>query len=248
MEQEAREAYRCHVCGSNGVVFNGPGGREFVCVSCTERTALDQCLDDAPLASLGPRPLCSDDSGLEWFLTSLDREKWWCAGKQVFASEAALLLCGRNPDWAGRTNGTRDPFADVVDISMTDVYARLLKFFDRLETAEPSLRLTLAQWRDRAREAGIEYDVRVDDLLPPVTDSSSATQGPVGRPQLISQQQEMAILEAIVRLGHDPTALPQGVNGKAGVKAAVRTELPYSTKVFDKAWERLRNDKRVQYA
>lgn len=59
-------------------------------------------------------------------------------------------------------------------------------------------------------------------------------------------QQEEAILNAIKSLGYEPTQLPHRVPGKRGVKAEVRAKLPkLSNKVFDLAWERLRNQKQI---
>ncbi|WP_454752269.1 hypothetical protein [Cupriavidus necator] len=53
--------------------------------------------------------------------------------------------------------------------------------------------------------------------------------------------QEQEILQVISKLGYDPKKLPKQKPGAAGVKSAVRQKLPYSKKVFDKAWERLRS-------
>lgn len=68
------------------------------------------------------------------------------------------------------------------------------------------------------------------------------------RPRTKGLEQENAIVEAIVQLGHDPLKLPSRPPGKSGAKAQVRGRLnppsPLfpSDKVFDKAWERLKKD------
>jgi hypothetical protein len=58
--------------------------------------------------------------------------------------------------------------------------------------------------------------------------------------------QEAAILHAIRSRGHDPLALPKHPNGKPGVKAEIRAlclgrKDTFSTRSFEKAWERLRS-------
>jgi hypothetical protein len=60
------------------------------------------------------------------------------------------------------------------------------------------------------------------------------------RPQRQQAYQESEILRVIRELGYDPKKLPKSPPGRAGVKDEVRTQLKFSPKVFDKAWERLR--------
>lgn len=62
------------------------------------------------------------------------------------------------------------------------------------------------------------------------------------RPKKDQRHQEDEILRVIRDLKHDPKQLPKNQPGKPGVKADVRVQLAFSTKVFDKAWERLRAD------
>ncbi|CAH1087079.1 hypothetical protein [Candidatus Nitrotoga sp. 1052] len=62
--------------------------------------------------------------------------------------------------------------------------------------------------------------------------------------------QENAILEAIKGLGHDPKNLQTNSSGNNGVKHEVRialekNELFSGSRTFDKAWERLRNRKKI---
>ena len=61
------------------------------------------------------------------------------------------------------------------------------------------------------------------------------------------RDQEETILDALVRLGHSPRALPRNTPGKSGVKAAAKSALKgnqlFTAKgAFDKAWERCRAD------
>lgn len=65
------------------------------------------------------------------------------------------------------------------------------------------------------------------------------------KPMQRSAAQDAEILAAIRNAGHDPLALPMNEPGKPGVKAAIRDTLGgkglfAGTTVFDKAWERLR--------
>ena len=65
------------------------------------------------------------------------------------------------------------------------------------------------------------------------------------RPQQQQQFQEVTILQTITDLGYSPTALPKPKPGKNGIKSMVRKKLNLSKGVFDKAWERLRADGRI---
>jgi hypothetical protein len=65
------------------------------------------------------------------------------------------------------------------------------------------------------------------------------------RPLQQQQFQENEILRVINELGYTASALPKTLPGKPGVKKKVREKLKLSIRVFDKAWERLRADKRI---
>ncbi|MDP3609446.1 MAG: hypothetical protein U1D41_14555 [Nitrosomonas sp.] len=72
----------------------------------------------------------------------------------------------------------------------------------------------------------------------------------VKKRKLKSQEQEEAILVEIKKLGHDPKSLPRIVSGKGGVKSQIReilenTSLFLSRRIFDKAWERLRDSRKI---
>ncbi|WP_143707358.1 hypothetical protein [Uliginosibacterium sp. TH139] len=71
------------------------------------------------------------------------------------------------------------------------------------------------------------------------------------RPQLLHPAQEDEILRIIESLGHSPLALPRRTPGQPWVKAAVLEKAPKWMKqgtVFKKAWDRLRQDKRIKEA
>jgi hypothetical protein len=71
------------------------------------------------------------------------------------------------------------------------------------------------------------------------------------QPRKKLRRQEDAIVAEVERQGYDPMSLPMNLPGKAGIKAAVREALQDSTlfkaiTAFDKTWERLRTEKRIQ--
>lgn len=70
--------------------------------------------------------------------------------------------------------------------------------------------------------------------------------GNLERPLQQQRFQEQEILRVIQELGYNPLAIPKWTPGKSGVKAEVREKLPFSEKVFDLAWERLRFDDRIK--
>lgn len=104
-----------------------------------------------------------------------------------------------------------------------------------------------------AQSMGVNY--RLGPLVPQTAASlpgmAVVPESAEGRPIAPVQRtaaQESAILDAIRQSGYDPQALPQKPPGKPWVKAEVRTALvgvnplfPKKSKVFDKAWERLRS-------
>ena len=70
---------------------------------------------------------------------------------------------------------------------------------------------------------------------------------PITNNPLMRQRfQETEILRVIGELGFTATKFPQWEAGRRGVKAQVRDELEFPTKVFDKAWERLRADGKIK--
>ncbi|MCU1718854.1 hypothetical protein [Pseudomonas sp. 5P_3.1_Bac2] len=62
--------------------------------------------------------------------------------------------------------------------------------------------------------------------------------------------QETAILDALHALGYIPENLPKNIPGRPGIKRCIWEKLAsrrdlFSDKTFNKAWERLRSDKRI---
>ena len=87
----------------------------------------------------------------------------------------------------------------------------------------------------------------VAHLGPIITQAPCDCIKPVSR----SAAQDDAILEEINRQGHDPLALPKPPAGKGGVKANIRAlclnrkGVFQSKGVFDDAWQRLRDEKKI---
>lgn len=104
---------------------------------------------------------------------------------------------------------------------------------DENESMHGGLRLTSA-------DADALRAFYLDALSDPLA-LSTDTHKPVQR----STAQELAILDAIRQLGHDPMRLPKNEPGKPGIKKQVSDALKRSpmftgSTVFNKAWERMR--------
>jgi hypothetical protein len=87
--------------------------------------------------------------------------------------------------------------------------------------------------------------VHLDRLVVSAEDESTAL--------TLSVRREMAILDAIHKLGHEPLRLPKAKAGRAGIKAEVRKALGNKgmwakSTVFDGNWEDLRSSRRIQDA
>lgn len=90
------------------------------------------------------------------------------------------------------------------------------------------------------------------------TEQTASTERPVhaaaapvtaGAPLSRQRHQENEILRVLGDLGYDPKRLPRPAAGAAGPKSEVRAQLSWmSIKVFDKAWERLRNSGNISDA
>ena len=68
------------------------------------------------------------------------------------------------------------------------------------------------------------------------------------RPLQQQAWQENEILRVIQKLKYTATALPKEKRGVSGVKAAVRNDLRWIGTLFDKAWQRLRDQGRIKEA
>ncbi|MDP2416196.1 MAG: hypothetical protein U1D25_00670 [Hydrogenophaga sp.] len=84
--------------------------------------------------------------------------------------------------------------------------------------------------------------------LPEAVTTNTDAQSP--RPVQRQHAQEQKIIHLICEAGFDPKNLPKNKPGKPGVKATVRKaaardKIFTGTTVFDKTWERLRNEKQI---
>jgi hypothetical protein len=81
----------------------------------------------------------------------------------------------------------------------------------------------------------------------PKGDAAAGDMVPVQR----SRAQEQAILLKIKEMGLDAEALPRNDTGRTGIKAKIKESLKghnlfHGTKIFDKAWQRLRDFKQIR--
>lgn len=127
----------------------------------------------------------------------------------------------------GAASGYPDEVSDTWLLSLADIR----KFCDALGV-----------------EVIIENDAPAEPTGMPTTPTASAIANQ--RPEQAMQAQEAAILAKLIEMGYEPLALPRTAPGRPGVKKLVRTAigktpLIQSPTVFDKAWQRLRGDRRI---
>jgi len=103
---------------------------------------------------------------------------------------------------------------------------------------------SLDEWV-KSKGYGVEVLVPVQIAIPSETELPKVKEKKVRRKL---RDQEVAIVEEIKRLGHNPLELPNNIPGKSGLKAEVRKSLANDslfqegTTVFNKAWERVKKD------
>jgi macrodomain Ter protein organizer (MatP/YcbG family) len=83
------------------------------------------------------------------------------------------------------------------------------------------------------------------EVRPGAPVAQASVTAPTKRPCLQQHHQEQEILRVIRELGYDAAALPGRVNAQPWVKSYVRAKLPYTPRVLDKAWERLRKQQQI---
>ncbi len=110
---------------------------------------------------------------------------------------------------------------------------------------DEGLQLTLPHYG--AELHGLPVSVELVEFVPVVKPKVEAPSATPAKPLQRSAAQDAAILAAIHRVGFNPLSLPVNPSGKPGVKAVIREALagvnnlfPRKGRVFDKAWERLR--------
>ena len=89
---------------------------------------------------------------------------------------------------------------------------------------------------------------KVAELVHVVTAEAALPKELELKPLQRQRHQEQEILRVIKELGHSAKALPKREQGKSGIKREVRNFLPFSNKVLDNAWQRLRDDGEIQDA
>lgn len=109
----------------------------------------------------------------------------------------------------------------------------------------------IAEWA--AADGLVSSAEEVMQLLAiPPQSAPTEPQPPAKAPISRAMAQDAAILNAIRELGFDPLALPKSEPGKRGVRADIRAVVKHlkdifvSAKVFDEAWQRLRNNEDIR--
>lgn len=119
---------------------------------------------------------------------------------------------------------------NLADLLPYPVPKNLRTFYDRVDVFDVNKLLDAhPEWR-------VSYRFLARDSL-----TERGASQVVSRPPLQQRHQENEILRVIQELGHDPKKLPKQKAGTAGVKSSVRQKLTFSDKVFNKAWQRLRD-------
>ncbi|WP_254616950.1 hypothetical protein [Burkholderia cepacia] len=177
--------------------------------------------------------------------TNHEQEEMANAGRLPICEVAALLAKETGTDAArwestlvAEIRGGALPLKNprtLADFLPYAVPKNLRTFYDRVDAIDINNLL------DRHPEWRVTYRL-------PVAETRAARihviepEHPLSKPPLQQQHQESEILRKIRDLGVDPKNLPKQKPGKPGIKSAVRTKLPFSEKVFDLAWERLRKN------
>lgn len=190
---------------------------------------------------------------LAWWDCSLDAAAWFKL-RRVEPEHAAALLCGQNPDSKGF-----DPENTSTSDTVPGDYKKLLRLFKSSDYDGGACNVLF--WLTVAREAEAKYNGWIDEYLnasnvighmPGVV--TAVPQNPSGHENKpISRQlaQEREILRTLANLGYEAKALPKHLPGKPGARAEARTALEKNpmfvgSTVFDKAWQRLRNQSEIQ--
>ncbi|MGF6921894.1 hypothetical protein [Paraburkholderia sp. 40] len=247
-----RYIYRCAACG-NTAEIDFPDGEATTHPKCcgvpvpptrdTGPLFWLQGGDSAPLWVEPPRPPFEPRQSLyewQWLYELIDGANLLKTGKVVLSPKAAVALCGGDHREA-------DPLS-AVKAAIRDAHATLI---DRFESADPKVDRTLADWWAIAKAKGLDYHPHFDAMMlangfGQGSDKAAVTDP--AKPIPVRQQQEEAILLEIAALKYTATALPQNPDGKPGVRAEVRKRLPrFTGSMFEKAWQRLLDDKRIAY-
>ena len=173
--------------------------------------------------------------------------KYWARLAKWSASEAARLMCALDPD----IFESLDAKPNNNDSTGPALKAKKIQ---RLAEREELSIATPQQWLDWADRHGLQIHdglrIEVEAVADKEAGATQVGQVPVQR----AVAQDIAILAEIKRQGYEPSALPKNTLGKAGIKSAVwkvlksKAETFVSKKVFDTAWQRLRDGNELKDA
>lgn len=173
------------------------------------------------------------------------------------AQQQARQAVGRYRLWdAAKAIGdaTATPFERVLDALLESANAGELTIYQsgatfphKPEGPLGSLSGDEAYWSDL--NAWMQaHKLRGEFAFPEPREATRAQPAPAKRPPQQQRHQEQEILRVLAELDVNPLALPPRKPGARGIKARVRTQLSYTERQFDHAWDRLRADKRIKGA
>ncbi len=158
--------------------------------------------------------------------------------------QAARLMAGLDPD----IFESLDAQPNRNDATQRCTHA---KYIERLAIAEQITKLTPSEWLQWADKHEFEVHdafrgaVQPSDATNDSQAKSSELENNISAPLQRQRFQEQEIIRALNEFGYDPQAIPKWKAGERGVKSTIREALKtnnWSDKVFDKAWQRLRDN------
>ncbi|SAL49971.1 hypothetical protein AWB67_02291 [Caballeronia terrestris] len=129
-----------------------------------------------------------------WWDETMSAERWFDPEQPVTPSQAALVLCGINPQHYKyaeqyRAEETAEKSLDglpsrdtvtgkiVLRKSVSEAYRELRLIFDGVRQADPGANRTMAQWLEIAQQRGLVYHRWVDEWLEAVAQIARSTGG-----------------------------------------------------------------------
>lgn len=173
----------------------------------------------------------------------LDDAKSSGAGPNIIKQKKATLdQCFEWIDKAER-------YMAAIDDELSRDESSMLRFDQKATSEYGKPRITIESLDKWSRE---RYHISILQNSSPLNDNILVPDKKKKRTSVLWLQQEKAILAEIQRLDHDPKDLPDYSSGKPGIKNQIKKEilnrgLFKSSRVYVKAWKRLRDKKTIQY-
>lgn len=193
----------------------------------------------------------------------------WCAHDEISPIDAAMLLLQHNPnecdfertssDGAGATTYEESDHRGQ-RVAFPPGHLRMLARRLADIKATDGKKRTLRDWHQVARDKGLTYHSWIDGYMeataqpaPRVAVTARDAIKPTVAPMPRQIAQEERILELIKAGGHDALKLPSPEPGKKGIKSSIKKQAlsepsMFSANSFDKAWQRVRDDGKLNEA